>query len=291
MSKQKSDNPEWQKELQDAYTSVSDETTGADLDASILQMAEQHHTEEKVVKTGFWNNLFRSNFVKYGVSASFALLMTVGIARLMVHLGKTDQNAHQEVGIASADVDSGVEFDSGSKSDISHNARSRSADAHIIDVHNNVELAAPELQKKVKAQKNAEYYQEMVAAEKKRVRRPVAAIELNDEAESLIADSQSVLARANTKAPKAKIKDQKRATELAEDHDAGILDEAVLGYPLPEIWLEEIEELLLQKDELKTLESWQQFKNTYPDYQVPSNILEQIERLQSIGQKLDTEQG
>lgn len=273
MSKQQSDNPEWEKQLQDAYSSVSDETTGEDLDASILQMAEQCHAEEKTIKTGFWNRLFRSNFVKYGVSTSFALLMTVGIARLMVHLGKTDHNINQEIGVASVEVDSGVAFSHGAKSETSHKARSmakKSANPELMDSGS-------------QEQKNIEPSKGVVVAEKPYINRPISAIELSDDAENFVAESNEVLLEVNKQAPKS------RTTELADEHDAGILDEAVLGYPLPEVWLEEIEALLLQKDELKTLESWQQFKNTYPDYKVPSNIYEQIERLQSIGKKMDNE--
>lgn len=265
------------KTLQDVYSQVSTETTSEELDASILQMAKQHHAEEKSVKIGFWNNLFRSNFMKYGVSACFALFMTVGIARLMVHLGKTDQNLNQEVGISSVDLEPepvAVSLDSSA-----------------------VEFDAAAQQKS-----KAERYQEMVAAEKKRIRRPVVAIELSDEAEQIIANSKEAsapkVAQSNEQselesrpiAANRAAQPRIEASEVGPEYDSGVLDEAVLGYPLPEVWLEEIEQLLLQKDELKVLESWQQFKNTYPDYAVPNVISEQIERLQSIGEKVDFKQ-
>lgn len=263
------------------YRSLSNETTSNDLDQSILAMANAHLEKGDSKSKGFWNRLFGSKKAKYAFSVATAMFMTVGIARFMVHLSKTDQGLTRNSEVFAAQDADTVSF----------------------------EMANSEAYVKEQIARDRAQYSEQLA---KREKRAVPNLVTNDEMEALLStnrketesqelamleDSENVIVTTGSRIKKVDTEEATQVAEIAKvstvraralkaesDANAGVLDEAVLGYPLPEVWLEEIQEHLNNDEISEALEQWQQFKQSYPEYKVPEMIKNQIQFAQKIAQ-------
>ncbi len=256
-------NKEFEKSVNKAWKEVSSETTSNKLDQSILAMAEAQHE----VKLGFWDRLFRSKQMKYAVSMSAALVMTVGIARFMVYLGKTDQGLAQnsDILVASESVSHEVIADDYAFELVDETPSSQSR----YQAKKAEAMEAPELVT------NDEMRE--ILAETERLATNEAKKELLEEEQNLVVGSR--VKRVDTESP-ASIAMSKPATEKTSKHIAGVMDEAIEDTPKPEAWLAEVEALLKQDKLEEAREEWSQFKNTYPEYFISEAL---SSKLKSMG--------
>lgn len=281
MSHQDQNKQPFEQSLDGVFKEVSNETTSDMLDQSILNMAEKHHA----VKLGFWDRLFRSKQMKYFVSASAALVMTVGIARFMVYLGKTDQGPAQSPNIVAENQSDSADF------------------AFEMEVHDEAITYDSEAEDSLVAKRSA-YTSEKA--------KPIAVPELitNDEMRELLKDSPE-LAKADkaealngeehsivTTGSRMKRTELKAAVSVAtvanktseseakkinfdgdDHHSAGVLDEALDDSPKPENWLAEISALLEKGDKSQAKEEWSQFKNIYPNYSINEDLRQKFKNM------------
>ncbi len=255
-------NQDFEKKVQDAFEEVSSETTSSALDQSILAMAEKHHQVEKL---GFWNRFFRSKQLKYLASMSAALVMTVGIARFMVYLGKTDQSSAQNTDLA---------------------ADTRSVDEFSFEMADEV-AAAPVARESYTAKKQKAEVPELVTnQEMRQILKESELLAKNEqEQKARLAASEKALAEDNVVVVTGS---RIRAEDLEETKDklaekelsrhGGVLDEAIDDAPKPEAWLNEIMQLLKDGEKAQAQEEWSQFKNTYPLYEFDEALTSKLKK-------------
>lgn len=238
------------KELEQLNQWQGEEKTSAELDQNILAMAEQHlkQKEQKATGGSWWKRL------RVPVSVAAGLVVTLGVARLMMVLSGEDMNNMAQV-----------------------------ASSEQMEQRYAIEMdAALEKQEQAKARERVsrEASQRMMA--------PPAAPQ---EPRLVIADAEKkesiVITGARIKAedlegaePVTVIDEETSQTAGFDEH--GVLDEAVLGYPLPEVWIEEIEQALAEGDEIRALDEWDQLKRTYPEFEADEKLLNRIKTLQKL---------
>lgn len=302
------------------FEQSSTETTSNKLDDSILQMAASHVQQQS--KVSWWKRL------KYPVTLTAAMVVTVGIARFMVHLGGTDINAAQNLELAEHRqsqtvivLSDGVELESDSSFAFDNYLENKTADVEVSreSAVKEVEFESFDLAKVEAIEANAE--QQLAALKKSQEERLTRMRQEEEVSRSLSLKSQSTdnqelelfttedkvatLGAEKSLVASAPVMDEESQTirvtgsriaaqesrEQGENkidaliESQGVLDEAVLGYPLPEVWIEQIEQALSEGDEIKALDEWGQFSRTYPDYKVSEKLLNQLKSLEKLGEK------
>lgn len=244
------------KELEQLNQWQGEEETSPELDQNILAMAEQHlkQKERKAAGGSWWHRL------RVPVSVAAGLVVTLGIARLMVNLSGEDMNSMAQV--ASSE---------------------QMEQRYVIDMQ--ADLARQEAMSKREAETRARLAEQKMMAPPAAPQEPVLELEspkVSDMAEESIVVTGSRIRSEDLEGaePVTVVTEEDNQTAGFEEH--GVLDEAVLGYPLPEVWIEEIEQALDEGDEITTLDEWGQFKRTYPEYKVDEKLLNRIETLQKL---------
>lgn len=246
-----------------------EEETSSELDQNILAMAEQHlkQKESRAGGGSWWHRL------RVPVSVAAGLLVTLGVARLMVNLSGEDMNNMAQV-VSSKPLEEryAIEMDA----EIAHLERAR------------------QKEEQAKTQAMRESKQRMVAAptplqeprlelqsERELAKREEAESDSISSSETIVVTGSRLKAEESESAePVTTIVAEGNQTAGFDEH--GVLDEAVLGYPLPEVWLEEIEQALDSGDEITALDEWGQFQRTYPEFEVDENLLKRIKTLQKL---------
>lgn len=273
MSHQDQNNQQFEKSLKSAFQDVSQETTSDALDKSILAMAEKHHA----VKLGFWDRIFRSKQMKYAVSASAALVMTVGIARFMVYLGKTDQSSAKNADILVAQQQASDDFafemevyDEGIITEAETRAQEVAAERRAYSMEKKAEASRREL--------ISEWEAREVLESPELAKVDSLGEESLSEVERTITTTGSRVRGVDIEAatPVANLAKESKAKKRASDdnslHSAGVLDEALDDSPKPDTWLAEISDLLEKGHDSEAKEEWSQFNNTYPDFQLSETL-------------------
>lgn len=244
------------KELEQLNQWQGEEETSPELDQNILAMAEQHlkQKERKAAGGSWWHRL------RVPVSVAAGLVVTLGIARLMVNLSGEDMNSMAQV--ASSE---------------------QMEQRYVIDMQ--ADLARQEALSKREAETRARLAEQKVMAPPAAPQEPVLELEppkVSDMAEESIVVTGSRIRSEDLEGaePVTVITEETQQTAGFDEH--GVLDEAVLGYPLPEVWIEEIEQALDEGDEITALDEWGQFKRTYPEYEVDEKLLNRIITLQKL---------
>ncbi|NVJ68458.1 MAG: hypothetical protein HWE16_18365 [Gammaproteobacteria bacterium] len=261
----------FEDDMKKAFKEASNETTSSELDQSILAMAEKHHQQTESL--GFFSRIFASKQMKYLLSMSAALVMTVGIARFMVYLGKTDQGFAQSDDMLLAQ----------------EAAAEKSLDNFAFEMAD-AETATP-ASRQVSAAKKPEPAQipELVTNEEMRQILSESKSESDSYAkvakqEKELAEEQLVMVTgARMKRAEAEAAPVLSVTSQTKEGDsmyhAGAMDEAVDMTPKPRAWLQEIFELLEKSHKKQALEEWSQFKNTYPDHQIEPEMLQKLKSM------------
>ncbi len=255
----------FEEDIEKAYRESSIEVTSDKLDKSILAMAEKHH-QAAGAQLGFFNRLFRSKQMKYLVSMSAALVMTVGIARFMVYLGKTDQGPAQNADVLLAQQESSEDF----AFEMADNATEAKASRVAYQREKPQPTQVPELIT------NDEMRQ--ILSESDRLAKVTKQeAELAEEQLVVVTGSRMKSADAETAAPAVV---QKALADNADSElHAGVMDEAIDMSPKPEMWLQEIVTLLQKGEKKQALEEFNQFKNTYPQHPIEAKTLEKLQAL------------
>ncbi|ACV25698.1 hypothetical protein [Kangiella koreensis] len=247
------------KDIEKLQQWQGEEETSPELDQNILAMAEQHlkQKEQKAAGGSWWHRL------RVPVSVAAGLLVTLGVARLMVNLSGEDMNNMAQVASSKPlEERYAIEMDA----EMAYLERER------------------QKQEQVNAQAKRESKQRMLAAPAA-PQEPVLEFEppkVSDMAEESIVVTGSRIRAVDLEQaePVTVIDGEIEQTSGFDEH--GVLDEAVLGYPLPEVWIEEIEQALEAGDEITALDEWGQFKRTYPEYEVDEKLLKRIKTLQKL---------
>ncbi|MCW8857717.1 MAG: hypothetical protein OQJ95_10165 [Kangiella sp.] len=239
------------------------EETSSELDQNILAMAEQHlkQKESKAAGGSWWHRL------RVPVSLAAGLLVTLGVARLMVNLSGEDMNNRAQV-VSSKPLEERYAIEMDAEMAYLEKARQKEEQA--------------------KAQAMRESKQRMLAppaAPQEPVLEPPLVSEVASDSiassETIVVTGSRIKAEESESAePVTTIVAEGNQTAGFDDH--GVLDEAVLGYPLPEVWLEEIEQALDAGDEITALDEWEQFQRTYPEFEVDEKLLKRIKTLQKL---------
>ncbi len=281
----KTTDKQFEQAIKDSYSKVSQETSSPELDASIMAMAKDHLQQAESSKPGWLTHIFNSKKAKYAFSVATAMVMTVGIARFMVYLSQTDQSAAQNVQTYSAKQTAPSDMVAFEVTETAARAPTYTTEKkeakEVPNLVTNAEMekilaSSPEV---ARVDSLEDTVLEEIGSEQDSREKIVVTgsrIKANEHELNEAQIAKSKVLAVESKAVKSKTLDS---------FNAGVLDEAVLGYPLPEVWLEEIQLYLAAGDQVKVLEEWQQFKNTYPDYQVSAALLEHIQKIKKIGQK------
>ncbi|NVK22885.1 MAG: hypothetical protein HWD86_10225 [Kangiellaceae bacterium] len=320
MSKDKKQNIEQDQSVAEwfkASQELDKLTTSSKLDDDILSMAKAHADQQSQTKaaengkskTSWWQQF------KYPVSMAAAMVMTVGIARLMVQLGGTDVSPAQNVALESSPASVAIEpvnmetrerkqatavafpAQSPQLPDIPEVTTKRVASSTVAKIESEPGAETFEYQvfddKKIKDEEFAEQQIALVeqSAQQKtasaRMER-VNSVEAEAELDKIVVTGSRIKA-SEIEAETDVADDLSSEALVVSDSDAhGVLDEAVLGYPLPEVWLEQIQQAISEQDEIKALDEWGQFQRTYPDYpveKIDEKLLNQLKSLQNLGEK------
>lgn len=262
--KDKARDQEKESELKKLDEWQGEEETSSELDQNILAMAEQHlkQKESKAGGGSWWHRL------RVPVSVAAGLLVTLGVARLMVNLSGEDMNSRAQV--------------ASSKPFEERYAIERDAEMAFLE-------QARQKEEQAKAQAMRESKQRMVAApaapqEPVLEMEPPKVSEMTSDSvtssETIVVTGSRVRTEESESADPVTIVEEDKQNAAFED--TGVLDEAVLGYPLPEVWLEEIEQALDAGDEITALDEWGQFQRTYPEFEVDEKLLKRIKTLQKL---------
>lgn len=244
------------KDLDKLQQWQGEEETSSELDQNILAMAEQHlkQKESKAAGGSWWHRL------RVPVSVAAGLLVTLGVARLMVNLSGEDMNSMAQV--ASSE---------------------QMEQRYVIDME--ADLARQEAMSKREAETRARLAEQKMMAPPAAPQEPLLEREppkVSDMAEESIVVTGSRIRSVDLEGaePVTVVTEESNQTSGFDEH--GVLDEAVLGYPLPEVWLEEIEQALEEGDEITALDEWGQFQRTYPEFEVDEKLLKRIKTLQKL---------
>ncbi|WP_018623397.1 hypothetical protein [Kangiella aquimarina] len=241
------------KELEQLKQWQSEEETGPELDQNILAMAEQHvkQKERKAAGGSWWHRL------RVPVSVAAGLVVTLGIARLMVNL--TGENMNSMAQIANSE---------------------QMEERYAIEMA--ADSARQELAEKKEMAARARLSEQKMMAPPAAPQEPKLSVSSNDEQDTIVVTGSRIRAvdLESAEPVAAESPEPEQQTSGFEEH--GVLDEAVLGYPLPEVWIEEIELALDEGDEITALDQWSQFKRTYPDFEVDEKLLNRIKTLQKL---------
>lgn len=262
--KDKARDQEKESELKKLDEWQGEEETSSELDQNILAMAEQHlkQKESKAGGGSWWHRL------RVPVSVAAGLLVTLGVARLMVNLSGEDMNSRAQV--------------ASSKPFEERYAIERDAEMAYLE-------QARQKEEQAKGQAMRESKQRMVAApaapqEPVLEMEPPKVSEITSDSvtssETIVVTGSRVRTEESDSADPVTIVEEDKQNAAFED--TGVLDEAVLGYPLPEVWLEEIEQALDAGDEITALDEWGQFQRTYPEFEVDEKLLKRIKTLQKL---------
>ncbi|WP_251358816.1 hypothetical protein [Kangiella sp. TOML190] len=307
-----------EQQLEAAYQAQSQEKTSLELDQNIMKMAQEQLQVDATPTKGFWASLFTSKKMKYGFSTAAALFMTVGIARFMVYLSQTPQSSSQVMSQAVSEdlAQSSDQYAAKISSDIVADSVTFESPEVLVAKESVAnartrELAALKKQKRPVADSSSDKPTKPSFVDSSSDQEPLAMaktsppveLEADDKAipaaaapdKTELAAAQVVAAKQGAEHQTASVAEVAVAEEnslvitgariKADSEAVGVLDEAVAGYPLPEVWLEEIEAYLEEGDQLKALEEWQQLKNTYPEFTAPAKVQKQLEAIIEIGHK------
>lgn len=241
------------KELDQLKQWQGEEETGPELDQNILAMAEQHlkQKERKASGGSWWHRL------RVPVSVAAGLVVTLGIARLMVNLTGEDMNSMAQI-----------------------------ASSEQMEERYAIEMAADsarqELAEKKEMAARARLAEQKMMAPPAAPKEPKLSVASQDQEEFIVVTGSRVKAQDIESAEPIAQNSESEEPQTAGFKEHGVLDEAVLGYPLPEVWIEEIELALDEGDEITALDQWGQFKRTYPDFEVDEKLLNRIKTLQKL---------
>lgn len=241
------------KELEQLNQWQGEEETGPQLDQNILAMAEQHlkQKERKAGGGSWWHRL------RVPVSVAAGLVVTLGIARLMVNLTGEDMNS-----------------------------MAQRASSEQMEERYAIEMAADsarqELAEKKEVADRARLAEQKMMAPPAAPEEPKLSVASRDQEETIVVTGSRIRAVDLESAEPLAQNSESEQRETAGFEEHGVLDEAVLGYPLPEVWIEEIEQALDEGDEITALDQWNQFKRTYPEFEVDEKLLNRIKTLQKL---------
>lgn len=247
------------KDLDKLQQWQGEEETSSELDQNILAMAEQHlkQKESKAAGGSWWHRL------RVPVSVAAGLLVTLGVARLMVNLSGEDMNNRAQV-VSSKPLEERYAIEMDAEMAYLERARQKEEQAKAQAMHESKKrmLAAPAAPQEPLLEREPPKVSDMAE-------------------ESIVVTGSRIRAEDLEGAePVTVVTEENNQTAGFDDH--GVLDEAVLGYPLPEVWLEEIEQALDAGDEITALDEWEQFQRTYPEFEVDEKLLKRIKTLQKL---------
>ncbi|HEY9030496.1 MAG TPA: hypothetical protein VIM93_03985 [Kangiella sp.] len=263
--KDKARDQEKESELKKLDDWQGEEETSSELDQNILAMAEQHlkQKESKAGGGSWWHRL------RVPVSVAAGLLVTLGVARLMVTLSGEDMNNMAQVA-SSKPLEERYAIEMDAEMAYIESARQKEEQARTEAKRENKQrmLAAP-----------ATPQEPILEMEPPRVSE-MASDSISSSERIVVTGSRIRAEELESAEPVTTADTESNQTAGFDEH--GVLDEAVLGYPLPEVWLEEIEQALEQGDEITALDEWGQFQRTYPEFEVDEKLLKRIKTLQKL---------
>lgn len=241
------------KELEQLNQWQGEEETSQQLDQNILAMAEQHlkQKERKAGGGSWWHRL------RVPVSVAAGLVVTLGIAHLMVNLTGEDMNSMAQI-----------------------------ASSEQMEERYAVEMAADsawqELAEKKEMAARAKLAKQKMMAPPAAPQEPKLSVASREQEETIVVTGSRIRAVDLESVEPLAQNSESEQQETAGFEEHGVLDEAVLGYPLPEVWIEEIKQALNEGDEITALDQWNQFKRTYPEFEVDEKLFDRIKTLQNL---------
>lgn len=309
MSNEMNKERELDKQLAEAYKAETNEETSSELDASIMAMAQQEvdSREKGKQNQSWWHRL------RLPVSLTAALVVTVGIARLMVELGYYDPNtALQDNGLPPAEYVSTVTLEESPQPAMAAPAPRKAPPESVSRDRAALEQREAEIESiretaKMIEQEELLRSQKMKAeelAQAKKVEQEQVADALAERQQSMLTENKasrqaepsseqaerivvvgSRIKRSDSEEGPTTIEDKATQEDdvnsIAKETNLASGDSVAIDTPyLPaNEWIESIEELLEQENKELAKQEWLKFKQVYPDVEVAEELQKRLNAL------------